>query len=77
MSLSENNIVKLISLVRPQCHICKGQTVIQVVPDEFSKIQVLVLDLMGLKPAEENPIKLRSRCAESKLLKYLWSFFRF
>lgn len=48
-SPTADKLIGLFSDIRLQ-YICKGQTVIQVVPDEFSKIQALVLDLMGLKP---------------------------
>jgi hypothetical protein len=49
LSPTADKLISLFSDIRLQ-YICKGQTVIQVVPDEFSKIQAIVLDLMGLKP---------------------------
>ena len=49
-SPTADKLIGLFSDVRLQ-YICKYQEVLQVVPDEFSKVQKLVLDLMGLNPA--------------------------
>jgi hypothetical protein len=48
-SPTADKLIGLFSDVRLQ-YICKDQAVLQVVPDEFSKVQELVLDLMGLNP---------------------------
>lgn len=49
-SPTADKLIGLFSDVRLQ-YICQNRTVLQIVPDEFSKVQALVLDLMGLKPA--------------------------
>lgn len=47
-SPTADKLVDLFSDVRLQ-YICKDQAVLQVAPDVFTKVQTLVLDLMGLK----------------------------
>jgi len=49
-SPTADKLIGLFSDVRLQ-YICKDRAVLQIVPDEFSKVQTLVLDLMGLRPA--------------------------
>jgi transposase len=49
-SPTADKLIGLFSDVRLQ-YICQNGTVLQIVPDEFTKVQALVLDLMGLKPA--------------------------
>jgi transposase len=49
-SPTADKLIGLFSDVRLQ-YICKGQEIMQIVPDEFSKVQALVLNLMGLRPA--------------------------
>lgn len=48
-SPTADKLIGLFNDVRLQ-YICQNGTVLQIVPDEFSKKQALVLDLMGLKP---------------------------
>lgn len=48
-SPTTDKLIGLFSDVRLQ-YICRGKTVLQIVPDEFTKVQTLVLDLMSLKP---------------------------
>jgi transposase len=48
-SPTTDKLINLFSDVRLQ-YICKGGEIVQIVPDEFSKIQKLILDLIGLKP---------------------------
>jgi hypothetical protein len=50
-SPTADKLIGLFSDVRLQ-YICQKGAVLQTVPDEFSKVQMLVLDLMGLKPVD-------------------------
>ena len=48
-SPTADKLIGLFCDVRLQ-YICRGNNVLQIVPDEFTKLQALVLDLMGIKP---------------------------
>jgi hypothetical protein len=48
-SPTADKVIDLFRDVRLQ-YIYKGENVLQRVPDEFSKVQRLVLDLIGIKP---------------------------
>lgn len=50
-SPTADKLIGLFSDVRLQ-YICQNGAVLQTVPDAFSKVQALVLDLMGLKPVD-------------------------
>jgi transposase len=48
-SPTSDKLIGLFSDVRLQ-YICRDKDVLQIVPDEFTKVQALALDLIGLKP---------------------------